>query len=226
MEETIHGLEYNSVRDKLIISEYGRHVQKLIKYCKTIEDKEERQRFAEAIIELMYQMYPTNKMVLEYKNRLWKHLIQIAEYDIDVTPPQGVPTSPPTEQENKIERLPYQQSEFKFRHYGLIIQKMIEKAIALDDIEKKSEYTKIIASYMKVAYRTWNKEHYVNDEIIKSDLIALSEGKLSLDDDFDIKNLGHSKKSYRQSGGRTNHRKRQNNKNHRRNNGKNYKKRR
>lgn len=189
MVSTANGLEYNSSRAELTISEHGRHVQKLIKHAKTIEDKEERQAFIEEVIDLMHQMNPQNKNVQEYRLRLWRHMYRIAGYDIDVTAPEGVSSTEQGVEEQKVD-LPYPQKEFRFRHYGNTIQLMVAKAIAMEDLEMKQEFTEVIAAYMKLAYRTWNREHYVNDEIIKNDLVKISKGKLELSDDFKIGNIG------------------------------------
>jgi len=194
MISTANGLEYNSSRENLVISEYGRHVQKLIKHAKTIEDKEERQAFVESIINLMHQMNPQNKNVAEYRLKLWRHLFRIADYDIDITPPEEVSASRPEEIKDRV-HMKYPQSEFRYRHYGNTIQLMIEKAIQMEDEDKKKAFTGGIASYMKLAYRTWNKEHYVNDEIIKGDLVKLSKGQLRLDDDYSIGNVAPTKRS-------------------------------
>lgn len=225
MVSTANGLEYNSSRENLIISEYGRHVQKLIKHAKTIEDKEERQAFVESIIDLMHQMNPQNKNVAEYRLRLWRHLFRIADYDIDVTPPEEVSTSRPEKSTDKV-RMKYPQSEFRYRHYGNTIQLMIEKAKKMEDEEMKNAFMGVIASYMKLAYRTWNKEHYVNDEIIKGDLIKLSKGELRLADDYSIGNVTPSKRNQsrsnqrhskgRKGGNRNNNNNRNNNRNRKR----------
>lgn len=205
MYSTANGLEYNSSRENLTISEHGRHVQKLIKHAKTIADKEERQAFIEEVIDLMHQMNPQNKNVQEYRLRLWRHMFRIADYEIDVAAPEGV-SSTSQEEEKDVVTLAYPQSEFRFRHYGYTIQLMVQKAIAMEDEEKKQEFAVVIAEYMKLAYRTWNREHYVNDEIIKGDLVKLSKGQLKLDENHIIGNIGgpikkHVKKS---TGGRNN----------------------
>jgi hypothetical protein len=191
MVSTVNGLEYNSSRAELTISEHGRHVQKLIKHAKTIADKEERQAFIEEVIDLMHQMNPQNKNVQEYRLRLWRHMYRIADYDIDVTAPEGVSSTEQGIEEQKVD-LPYPQKEFRFRHYGNTIQLMVAKAIAMEDEEMKQEFTEVIAAYMKLAYRTWNREHYVNDEIIKNDLVKISKGKLELPEEFKIGNIGGS----------------------------------
>jgi hypothetical protein len=203
MVSTANGLEYNSSRAELTISEHGRHVQKLIKHAKTIADKEERQAFIEEVINLMHQMNPQNKNVQEYRLRLWRHMFRIADYDIDVIPPEGVSSTKQGIEEQKVD-LPYPQKEFRFRHYGNTIQLMVAKAIAMEDEEMKQEFTEVIAAYMKLAYRTWNKEHYVNDEIIKNDLVKLSKGQLKLTADFKIGNIGGlpSKSSMNSKGGK------------------------
>lgn len=219
MLSTANGLEYNSSRENLTISEYGRHVQKLIKHAKTIEDKEERQAFVEAIIDLMHQMNPQNKNVAEYRLRLWRHLFRIADYDIDVTAPEEVSASRPEVQSDKV-RMHYPQSEFRYRHYGNTIQLMIEKAKEMEDEDMKKAFTEVIASYMKLAYRTWNREHYVNDEIIKGDLVKLSKGALKLDENYVIGNVAPSKRSQsrpsqRHSKGRKNNNRNNSNRNNR-----------
>ena len=228
MLSTANGLEYNSSRENLIISEYGRHVQKLIKHAKTIEDKEERQAFVEAIIDLMHQMNPQNKNVVEYRLRLWKHLFRIADYDIDVTAPEEVDTSS-SETERSQVRMHYPQSEFRFRHYGNTIQLMIVKAIEMEDEDMKKAFTEVIASYMKLAYRTWNREHYVNDEIIKGDLVKISKGALKLDENYVIGNVAPSKRPQvratnpRHSKGRKTNNRNSNSNNNNRNNNRNRK---
>ena len=170
-------IEYNSQRENLIISEYGRHVQKLIQHAKSIEDKDTRQRFVEGVIELMYQMNPQHKNVGEVQEKLWKHAYRISGYDLDVTPPDGIVL---TEATNGLrpEKIPYPHQVLKYRHYGTYIQQMLSHAIAMEDEEKKKEFFSLIGSYMKLAYRTWNKEHYANDEMIKADLKKMSKGSV------------------------------------------------
>ena len=50
---------------------------------------------------------------------------------------------------------------------------------------KKEGFVEVIASYMKLAYKTWNKEHYVSDDIVKEDLESLSDGQLALHEGHD-----------------------------------------
>jgi Domain of unknown function (DUF4290) len=178
-------LEYNSTRDNLQFAEYGRSVQKLIQYAKTLEKREERQRVVEEIVELINQLNPQTKNVLEYKQKLWRHVFKMADYELDVDHPYGIH---PTEEDNRFrpDRVPYPQHEFNWRHYGYNIRVMIDKALKMEDGTIKQGFVETILSYMKLSYRTWNKEHFVSDDIIISDLSVMSGNKLSVDDDHTI----------------------------------------
>lgn len=182
-------LEYNSKRPDLIIPEYGRHVQKLIKHAQKIEDLEEKQNFVNEIVNLMHQMNPHTRNVEEYREKLWKHLFRIAKYDLEgIQPLIG---EIPTTDDSKIkpERVPYPQTIRKYRHYGRNVQQMVEKAIGMEDPEIKDEYIQMIGYYMKLAYKNWNRDHYVNDEIIKEDLVAMSGGKLEIPESFSLDHI-------------------------------------
>lgn len=185
-------LEYNSKRTNLIIPEYGRHVQKLIRHAQKIEDLELKQAFVEEVIDLMHQMNPHTKNVEEYREKLWKHAFRIANYQLDgIVPTTG---DIPTEAESHVipQKVPYPKSSFKFRHYGYNVQQMIAKAIAMEDEEMKEEYIQTIGHYMKLAYKNWNRDHYVNDEIIKDDLVAISGGKLSIPESFSLDHISNT----------------------------------
>ncbi len=214
-----YALEYNSERENLIISEHGRHVQKLINHAMTIEDRDKRQSFVESVVNLMHQMNPQTKNVAEYKERLWKHAFRISDYKLDVDAPEGVLITKPSE-DTRVPNLGYPKMEKKFRHYGRNVQELVRKALTMEPGEKRDAFVEIIGSYMKLAYRTWNREHYVNDEIIMADLRALSKGELVMSDDITFNNLKYTPpKTYSNNRGRNNSSKNRNNrKNNNRNN--------
>jgi len=58
----------------------------------------------------------------------------------------------------------------------------------------RAGFTKVIGSYMKLAYKTWNREHFVSDEVIKNDLLTLSKGELVLAEEISIDNLADARK--------------------------------
>lgn len=180
----MENMEYNSQKETLIIAEYGRNVQNLINFAKTVEDKNQRQKYAERIVTLMYQMNPQNKNINNYRSKLWSHLLKISNYELDVDAPVDSILS----KEDKIKPQPvtYPKTTKSFRHYGYNVQQLINKAIAMEDGSKKDDFVEIIGRYMKLAYRTWNREHFVSDEIILEDLKQMSKGSLSLADNYNL----------------------------------------
>lgn len=205
------GMEYNSNRDHLIIPEYGRNVQKMIHYARKLEDSAERQAYIEKIIDMMQMMHPQSRSIEDYRERLWKHVYRIAEYDLNVNYPYG---DPPTEEEGRKrpDRVPYPVSEARYRHYGHNVQELIKKAKEMPEGPKRDGFVSTIGSYMKLAYRTWNKEHYVSDDVIKSDLKGLSKGDLTIDEDENIENLAKGSSNQSHSNNSNNNRRRSSNK--------------
>ena len=193
-EESSIGMVYNSQKDDLVLPEYGRNFQHLVEYAKTIEDPELRQAFAEKLIGLMDQMQPTYKNTLEYQVKLWNQLIMISHYELDVQPPEGFHIRTHEERLNPS-TLEYPEGDKPFRQYGNQVLHLIEKALEMEDGPKKLMFINVIGSYMKMAYKTWNREHYVNDEVIIADLRRISGGKLNIPDDMSLDFLKNSMKS-------------------------------
>jgi len=216
-----HRMEYNSEKELMVIPEYGRNIQMLINHAKTIENDALRQQFAEEIIDLMQQMHPQNKNIEDYQQKLWKHLFKISRFELEVESPHGVERTPDGVN-NVPERIGYPVVGTRFRHYGNNIRILINKAIEMEDGPIKDGFTKTIASYMKLAYKTWNREHYVSDEIIKGDLVTLSDGKLKLDDSEVLDTLvSTTKKRKRNSLSSSNNNHKNGRNNNRRNGGRN-----
>lgn len=178
-------IEYNTERSQIRFPEYGRSIQEMILHAKTIENPGLRQKTVESIVGLMIQLGPSgNKNMDDYREKLWNHVFEIANYELDVTPPNGILIRR-AEERPKAAPLGYPASATRFRHYGNSIQALIQKAIEMPDGSKKEGFVEVIASYMKLAYKTWNKEHYVSDDIVKEDLESLSDGQLSLHEGHD-----------------------------------------
>jgi hypothetical protein len=177
MKRTL-SLEYNSTREPLMFYEYGRIIQKMVEHAK-------RQVAAEAIVDLIHFLNPQTRNVLEFKQKLWRHVFMMADNDLDVDHPFD---HLPVQEDKRLKHtgVPYPQHEFPSRHYGYNIRVMIDKALLMEDGPVKQGFVETILSYMKLSYRNWIKEHYVNDEIIISDLSVMSNGKLSVSDDHTI----------------------------------------
>lgn len=172
--------DYNSTRPKLILAEYGRNVQNMVDYICTVPSKEERNRLAQVVIDMMGVLNPHLRDVSDFKHKLWDHLYIISDFKIDVDSPYPVPSK--EEIRHKPEPLPYPQHKIRFKHYGHIVESMIEKAMAVTHEETRQKMTIGIANFMKMAYLTWNKDS-VNDLQIIQDLKELSGFVLSLPED-------------------------------------------
>jgi hypothetical protein len=170
-------MEYNTTRGPLLISEYGRNIQKMIDYISTIEDREKRTKAAKFIVNVMSQMHPQVRDTVDYKHKLWDHLFQMSDFKLDVDSPY--PGPPPLTLSTKPERIGYHEKEIEFRHYGKNIALIIEKATEYEEGAEKDALVKTIANHLKKSYLNWNRES-VTDELIENHLKLLSKDKLKL----------------------------------------------
>ncbi len=168
-------MEYNTTRNFLIMREYGRHIQKMVEYLLSIEDKEERQRNAYAVIELMGFLNPHLKNVEDFRHKLWDHLFLISDFTLDVESPYPIPTRETLKA--KPERLRYPKRYPRFNHLGKNIEVVIDKALKEENPEKKQGFANAVAYYMKLTYSNWHKE-LVHDDSIQSELSTMTNGEL------------------------------------------------
>jgi hypothetical protein len=175
-------MEYNTGRNNLAIPEYGRNVQKMVDFACKIEDHEERSKIAKIIIGVMGQINSQNKNLEEFQQKLWNHLFIISDFKLDVESPYEKPSK--EELAEKPDRLNYNTSKIRYKHYGKSIESMITKCVSLEDGDEKIAFTKALANLMKTSYLNWNRDS-VNDEVITNHLRELSNGKLDLPDGFE-----------------------------------------
>lgn len=178
--------DYNSTRPKLILAEYGRNVQNMVDYICSLPSKEERNRHAQVVIDMMGFLNPHLRDVADFKHKLWDHLHIISDFKIDVDSPYPVPERDSVHP--KPELLNYPQHRIRFKHYGHTIEEMIARARIINNPETKQSMTLAIANFMKMAYLTWNKDS-VEDDAIIADLRELSGGELQLAPDVVLTKL-------------------------------------
>ena len=195
-------MEYNTNRTKLLMPEYGRNIQQMVEYCKSLPSKEERNEVAKTIVEFMGQRNPHLRDEENYKHKLWDHLYILADYDLDVDAPYPFPTR--EELDQKPNRMDYPSFENEYNFYGKSILQLIDRAIELEEGEEKEALIQVIANNMKKSYNVYNKEH-VQDEVIFRHLKELSQDKLDL---TGIETLDKSKIYHPSRNKRNNHKKR------------------
>ncbi len=198
-------MEYNTQRTNLHLPEYGRIIQNLVEQCKTIQDRQERNEVAKAIVHFMGQRNPHLRDAENYKHKLWDHLFILADYDLDVDSPYPIPSKEDFNVQPNRMKYPKLQGEYKF--YGKSILQLIEKAISLANGDEKDALVAVIANNMKKFYNVYNKEH-VADEVIFRHLKELSDNRLDL---TNISSLDKSKIYYPNKNNSNNKYKAQNN---------------
>ena len=167
----------------MVLPEYGRNIQKMVEYTVKIEDREERNKAAHAIIAIMGNLNPHLRDVADFKHKLWDHLFIISDFKLDIDSPYEKPT--PEVLFEKPKPVPYSEYDIKYKHYGKIIELLIKQASNFEEGEEKDVLIKLIANHMKKCYLTWNRE-VVSDELIFEDLLKLSGGTLKIPADLKL----------------------------------------
>ena len=175
--DVVFNLEYNAERPHLIIPEYGRHLQKLIDQATAIEDDVERNKAAKYIIQVMGNLNPHLRDVLDFQHKLWDQLFIMSDFKLVVNSPYPIPSREVLQLRPDI--LSYPQNYPKYRYYGNNIKYMIDVANKWEEGELKDALVKVIANHMKKSYLSWNKDT-VKDDVIFEHLLELSGGKLNL----------------------------------------------
>lgn len=158
--------------------EYGRNIQRMVEYIKTIEDRELRNQAAQEIINIMGNMNPHLRDINDFKHKLWDQLAQMADFDMDIDFPYPIPQKATFE--SKPNKVSYTSGDLRYRYLGRIMQKLIKAATKIEDKEKRDELVRIITNHMKKLYMIWNKDT-VEDSDIFDKLVELSNGKLSVE---------------------------------------------
>lgn len=174
----IPDVEYNTDRTDLAIPEYGRNVHRMVEYCKTLNDREHRNKVAQSIIDVIGNLNPHLRDTPDFKHKLWDHLFIMSNFELDVDSPYPVPSAETFA--GKPDKVEYPNHNYKLRHYGNITRELIAEAIRQPDGERKQELVRQIANQMKRSYLAWNKDT-VDDAVILNELNQLAEGRLDLE---------------------------------------------
>jgi hypothetical protein len=183
------GLTYNTEKEPVVISEYGRNIQEMIKKLPEIEDRKVRTEAAKHIVGIMAQMTPQTKDSPDFQHKLWDLLYIISDFKLDVDSPYEPPV---VEAQRKPRHLDYQNHRIKYGHYGHYLIKMIEAASEVEDEEVRQALAASLAAQMKRNYLEWNKNN-VNDQTIIDDLKTISGGRLVLSEVKVNLNSGNAK---------------------------------
>jgi len=178
-------MEYNSQRQDIIIPEYGRHIQSMVQIAVNIEDREERNKMAGAIISVMGQLFPYLRDIEDFNHKLWDHLHIMSDHKLDVDSPYPKPEL--EELLSKPNRIPYPQRTIRYGHYGRTLEEIIKAVSDVVTDEDREGASIMVANLMKRQYLTWNRDT-VNDDMIIDQLKDMSNGKLFLEHGVELVN--------------------------------------
>ena len=210
-------LLYNTERVTLHIPEYGRNVQKMVDYLKTIEDRQKRNEQARAIIKVMEIINPAVHHQEDYEHKLWDHLYIISGFDLDVDAPYPAPA--PESLNQQPLPISINKKPLKATHYGRNIENMLDLIAEKEDGEEKTAMIRTLAVYMRQQYLIWNKDT-VADETIFQDIEKMSDSRIRVPEGLQL-TKGGSEHNFNRNGSNQN----KNKSNPRHKNGKNWKQR-
>ena len=174
----IKGLDYNTQREKLLMPEYGREIQKMVDYAVNLPSKEGRQKCAKNIIKMMLTKVPHIRENANYQQTLWDHLYLISDKRLDIDWPFDVSNA-----EKILSRptpLPLPQNRLRLRHYGRLVEELLEKLKTMPSGPERDELVRQTANQMKRDLLTWGHGS-ADDEKVANDLAALTDGVIQLD---------------------------------------------
>lgn len=181
-------LMYNTGRVKLWMPEYGRNVQRMVDYLKTLEDREKRNEQARAVVKVMEILNPHVHIQENWEQKLWDHLHIISGFSLDIDSPYPAPA-----QENFFQRpqvVPIEKKTIKANHYGRNIESIIDLIAEKEDGEVKTSMIRSLAVYMRQQYLIWNKDS-VADETIFQDIEKLSDYRIKVPEGLQLNRISN-----------------------------------
>ena len=174
----IQGLDYNTQRELLKLPEYGREIQKMVEYAVSIPEKDERLRCAKTIVKLMETKVPQVRENADYQQMLWDHLYLMSHKQLDIDWPYDVSSAEKILSKPQPMKLP--QTDIRLRHYGRLVEEVLEKLNEMPDGPEFDELVRLTANQMKRDLMQWGHGS-MDDERVASDLARFTNGRVQLD---------------------------------------------
>ena len=174
----IKGLDYNTQRAKLIMSEYGREIQSMVEYACELPTKEERLKCAKTIIRQMENKNPQLRDNTDYEQTLWDHLYLMSHRELDIDWPFDVSEADKILSKPEPMKLP--NGNIRLRHYGHLVEELFEQLKTMPAGEERDALVRKTANQMKRDLATWGHGS-MDDERVASDLARFTDGIIQLD---------------------------------------------
>ena len=174
----IEGLDYNTQRERIKLNEYGREIQQMVDYCVSIPDREERQVCAEAIIDTMRKMNPSDQNINDRMQTLWDHLALMSDFKLDIDYPVEITTA--EQMASKPEPVAYPNTRIPVRHYGRALFELFDTLKTMEPGEERDTLVRMTANQMKRCLLLWGHGNG-DDEKVADDLARFTDGVIQLD---------------------------------------------
>lgn len=161
--------------------EYGRVIQEMVDHCLSLEDRAERQRCAETIVDIMATMTEDQNQQPDYRHKLWDQLAIMSDYKLDVDYPYEMVQKDLITAKPKPLKYPMQR--IRYRHYGHLTEAFIQKAKELPEGTEREELTAMMANYMKRSLYNWNRDA-MDERKVYADLEEYMGGEARLPEHF------------------------------------------
>lgn len=197
----IEGLDYNTQRERIKLNEYGREIQQMVDYCVSIPDREERQVCAEAIIDTMRKMNPSDQNVNDRMQTLWDHLALMSDFKLDIDYPVEITTA--EQMASKPEPVAYPNTRIPVRHYGRALFELFDTLKTMEPGEERDTLVRMTANQMKRCLLLWGHGNG-DDEKVADDLARFTDGVIQLDldsfrfDKIDVQSIAQQAKLKKQ----------------------------
>ena len=197
----IEGLDYNTQRERIKLNEYGREIQQMVDYCVSIPDREERQVCAEAIIDTMRKMNPSDQNINDRMQTLWDHLALMSDFKLDIDYPVEITTA--EQMASKPEPVAYPNTRIPVRHYGRALFELFETLKTMEPGEERDTLVRMTANQMKRCLLLWGHGNG-DDEKVADDLARFTDGVIQLDldrfqfDRIDVQSIAQQAKLKKQ----------------------------
>ena len=176
----IKGLDYNTQREKLVMPEYGREIQKMVDLAVGLPTKEERNQCAQAIIHQMESKNPQLRTTPDYEQTLWDHLYLMSHKQLDIDWPYDVNDAENILSKPQPMAHPVHDEQAHLRHYGRLLTQVFEKLKTMEEGPERDELVRQTANQMKRDLATWGHGS-VEDEKVADDLARFIDGRIQID---------------------------------------------
>ena len=158
--------------------EYGREIQKMVDYAVSLPSKEERLKCAKTIVRMMLTKVPQIRDNAGYEQTLWDHLYLMSDKQLDIDWPFDVADAEKIH--SKPTPIPLPQKRIRLRHYGKLVDELLEKLKTMPEGEERTELIRQTANQMKRDLLTWGHGS-ADDEKVVDDMARLTDGAVQID---------------------------------------------